>query len=130
MNETLKISDTYYNTKDGWQLKNGVVATEKFAVSYRSPSVRDYTGNIPKEYIHRQLAEKLSEELMKKNAISFVESYDSFTKTDTTTAELNVAPCDASNALIQIPYYRYKSMSFSPEEIENALLNTYPERFL
>ena len=87
-----------------------------------------YSDNVPFTlHVRDQLVYDLLHDIANHIAIDY--EYDSYHRSTTFHAELVVLPLDTKHQ-VQSDRYTYNQQHFTHAEIDAAIANTYPERFL
>ena len=93
-----------------------------------STSTITHPDTIPDEIIRASLAHKLAQELTP--FVHFYSHLDQHTLCTRTTASVNVANTDIQHAQIETEGFHLNGQVFDSSQISQALLHTYPERFI
>jgi hypothetical protein len=85
---------------------------------------------IPREFLYREFADVFSREMLEQGFIQMHERKDAYTRDTLFEARLCVAPMNMTHVVIDDYSYFLDDMKFSQKELDEALRNTWPEKFL
>ena len=93
-----------------------------------STSIDTFQDSIPDEVAQHRLIQMLSVKLLP--FVHFSSYFDPYTLSTHTTASVNVATTGIQHAQIEAEGFRLNGQVFDSSQISQALLHTYPERFI
>jgi hypothetical protein len=97
----------------------------------RMEKIFDPFYSIPEEdYLKKEFAEVFAEKLVNEGFIQIRKDYDQLLNRTKYNAKLCVAPYNFTNVIINDYEYELNNMTFSQKELDEALRNTWPEKFL
>ena len=116
----------------GWVNKPVQTNTVKVTSQIRVTDDFYLDTNTKEDMITRELINDLAKQILNLDVdvINFKKQYDNFRLEYTYAASLNLLPADINTVTSMAKVFEINGVTFSDEQLQEAVLNTFPELFL
>jgi len=108
-------------------VSEGVKKVETLHVEYKSPYDEH---EIPDDVIRSEFAQQIAKNILEENYMIITKDQDLFRRQIVYHGRITLAPVNMGAIISDDYHYETQGMSFSTDEINKAIRNTWPEKFL